>query len=137
MSKRVQVQPTMPVAILVAAVALSVTSTADASLAAVLLQTQHAQCAAKVATKQAYSQWLDQFADAARQVRRTVSGRSNDHVGLQINISNAGRDIFANHNVNIRLTKSGPSILTGDPVHVSPKSQQLIFATFVLPPPAM
>ena len=74
MTKPVKNQPGIPVAFLAAAVALSVTSPADASLTAVLLQTQHAHFARHHGGRQTYDRWINHFAVAARQVQRTVNG---------------------------------------------------------------
>jgi hypothetical protein len=72
--KSTRTQPAIPAAILAAAVVLSISSAADVTVAAVLMNAGRQVPARTVVQGESLGQWLCRFTDAARQMRGVLTG---------------------------------------------------------------
>ncbi len=68
----------MPTALMAAAVLLSLSSAADVTVAAVMLNAGRTLDAHRLTEGESLGQWLTRLTDAARQVRSRVNGQSSD-----------------------------------------------------------
>ncbi len=94
-----------------AAVLLSLSSAADVTVAAVMLNAGRAMDVRKLADGESLGQWLSRLTDAARQVRSRVNGRTSD---VKCIVATLFASSFA-ISLNADVTASATDTLAGPP----------------------